>query len=425
MKYEVFTNTILNQSFKMSNTISNPYKNSSLKAFFFTMLIGLIIITGCSDTQDETIQHAEEEHLEEEAMVELSEAQYKVAGIETGNIEQKTLSNVLKVNGVMDAPPQNLVSVSAPLGGFVVSTELLQGMKIKNGQLLVTLEHPDYVQLQQDYIDKKGQLEYLEQEYKRQEELNTENVSSAKVFQRAKSDFISMKAQVKGLQEKLAIIGVNANTLSENSISRKVNIYSPINGYVSAVHVNIGTYANPTDVMFEIVNTEHLHAELTVYEKDVVKLKIGQKVRFTLPNENGKERIASIYLIGRKIDADRSVRVHAHLESEDTDLLPGMYINAMIELNENNVSAVPEEAVVMSDGKYFVYVVRGQHPENNETIYQFEMTEVKKGVTENGYTEISFINNFDIKNLQVVKKGAFSLLAKMKNTEEDEGGHGH
>lgn len=420
MKYEVFTNVLLNQSIKMSKTIISYYKNSSYKAIFFTIAIDLILFTGCNDTQVETVQHTKVERHEEEMMVELSETQYKVAGIEISNIEQKTLSNVLKVNGVMDAPPQNLVSVSAPLGGFVVSTELLQGMKIKKGQLLVTMQHPDYVQLQQDYIDKKGQLEYLEQEYKRQEELNTENVNSTKVFQRAKADFISIKAQVKGLQEKLAIIGVNASMLSENSISRNVNIYSPINGYVSAVNVNIGKYANPTDVMFEIVNTEHLHAELTVYEKDVAKLKIGQKVRFTLPNENGKERIATVYLIGRKIDADRSVRVHAHLESEDTDLLPGMYITAMIELNENKVNAVPEGAVVMSEGKYFVYVVKGQHSESSETVYQFEMIEVQKGVTENGYTEISFISNLDVNNRIVVNKGAFSLLAKMKNTEEDE-----
>ena len=406
-------------------TIINHHKGSSYNLLFMIMIMSLVIFSGCSNSQEETVQHTETEHHEEETVVELSEAQYKVAGIKVGNIEQKNLSNVLRVNGVMDAPPQNLVSISAPLGGFVVSTELLQGMKIKKGQVLVTMEHPDYVQLQQDYLDKKSKLEYLEQEFKRQEELYKGNVNSGKIFQQAKSDYISMKIQVKGLQEKLAILGIDASKLSEDNLSRKVKIYSPINGYVSAVNVNIGKYANPTDVMFEIVNTEHLHAELTVYEKDVVKLKIGQKVRFTLPNDNGKERIASIYLIGRKIDADRSVRVHAHLESEDTDLLPGMYINANIEINENKVNAVPEEAIVMSEGKHFVYVLKGEQTENNEKVYHFEMMEVQKGVSENGYSEISFADSLNPGTVQFVTKGAFSLLAKMKNTEEDEGGHGH
>jgi cobalt-zinc-cadmium efflux system membrane fusion protein len=399
----------------------NKTKFITTKSFLLVAIVSLFVLSGCDSTTDKTEEHNEEEHHDNETTVELTAAQYKVAGIEIGKIEQKTLSNVLKVNGVMGAPPQNLVSISAPLGGFVVSTELLPGMKIKKGELLIVMEHPDYVQLQQDYIDKKSKLEYLELEFKRQQELNKENVSSAKVFQQAKSDFVSMKAQVKGLQEKLAIIGVNPTTLTENNISKNVSIYSPINGYVSEVNVNIGKYANPTDIMVEIVNTAHLHAELTVYEKDVIKLKIGQKVRFTLPNENENERLATVYLIGRKIDADRSVRVHAHLENEDTDLLPGMYINAFIELNENKVSAVPEEAVVMSEGKYFLYVLKGKNKEASH----FEMMEVVKGVTENGFSEITFIENINSTDLQIVTKGAFSLLAKMKNTEEDEGGHGH
>ena len=383
--------------------------------------VSLFTLSSCSNTPNENNEHSEEEHHDEETMVELTAAQYKMAKIELGKIEQKTLSNVLKVNGVMGVPPQNLVSISAPLGGFVSSTDLLQGMKIKKGQMLAVMEHPDYVQLQQDYIDKKSKLEYLTLEFNRQEELNKENVNSAKVFQQAKADLMSMKAQVKGLEEKLAIIGVNTSNFTENEISRKVKVHSPISGYVSMVNVNIGKYVNPSEVMFEIVDTEHLHAELTVYEKDVHKLKIGQKIRFMLPNENSKERLAEIYLIGRKIDADRSIRVHAHLENEDNQLLPGMYINALIELNENKVNAVPEQAVVMFDGKYFVYQLKEKQGDD----YPFEMLEVEKGVTENGFSEITFIKNIDIKNIQLATKGAFSLLAKMKNTEDEDGGHGH
>lgn len=399
-----------------NKTINILFTNRTL-----LLIISLFVLSSCSNTTNENNEHTEEEQHGEETMVELTAAQYKMADIELGKIEQKTLSNVLKVNGVMDVPPQNLVSISAPLGGFVHSTELLQGMKIKKGQVLAVMEHPDYVQLQQDYIDKKSKVEYLTLEFKRQEELNKENVNSAKVFQQAKSDLMSMKAQVKGLEEKLAIIGINTNNFTENDISRKVKIHSPINGYVSEVNVNIGKYVNPSEVMFEIVDTEHLHAELTVYEKDVVKLKIGQHVRFTLPNENDKERIAEVYLIGRKIDADRSVRVHAHLENEDTELLPGMYINALIELNENKVNAVPEAALVMFEGKYFVYQLKEKHGEG----YHFEMLEVQKGVTENGFSEITFIKKTDSSKLQLVTKGAFSLLAKMKNVEEEVGGHGH
>lgn len=393
----------------------------SSKRNLLIIIISSFVLSSCSNTTNENDEHTEEAHHGEETMVELTSDQFKMAEIDLGKIEQKTLSNVLKVNGVMGVPPQNLVSISAPLGGFVKNTELLQGMKVKKGQILAVMEHPDYVQLQQDYIDKKSKLAYLTLEFNRQEELNKANVNSAKVFQQAKSDLMSMKAQVKGLEEKLAIIGINTNNFTENDISRKVKIHSPINGYVSMVNVNIGKYVSPNEVMFEIIDTEHLHAELTVYEKDVHKLKIGQKIRFRLPNENTKELLAEVYLIGRKIDADRSIRVHAHLENENTELLPGMYINALVELNENKVNAVPEATVVMFDGKYFVYQLIEKHGKD----YHFEMLEVQKGITESGYTEITFIKKIDSSNFQLVTKGAFSLLAKMKNTEDDGGGHGH
>lgn len=405
-------------------TYINTYNFLSNKGKLLITVISLIALTSCNNATKENIEHKKEkEHQHsEETTVELNAAQFKMAGIEFGEIEQKTLSNVLKVNGVMDVPPQNLISISASLGGFVSSTDLLQGMKVKKGQVIAIMEHPDYVQLQQDYLDKKSKLEFLELEFNRQEVLNKENVNSAKVFQQAKSDLTSMRIQVKGLEEKLAIIGIDGNNFSENDISRKVKIYAPINGYVSVVNVNIGKFVNPNEVMFEIIDTEHLHAELTVFEKDVTKLKIGQKIRFTLPNENDKERFAAIYLIGRKIDQDRSVKVHAHLENEDTELLPGMYVNALIELDENKVNAVSVESIVMFDGKYFVYQLKEKHGDD----YHFEMLEVQKGVTENGYSEITFNNNIEIANLQLVTKGSFSLLAKMKNTEEEEGaGHGH
>ncbi len=385
------------------------------------VLVSVAVITSCNPTKTEEAPLEDTEHYDAENNVTLTSAQYRMADIKLGSMERKTLSNVLKVNGVMDVPPQNLISVSAPLGGFVHTTKMIPGMKVKKGQVLAVLEHQDYVQLQQDYIDKKSSLEYLELEYKRQQELNTEQVNSDKVFQRAKSDYMSMKAQVKGLAEKLGMIGIDVANFTVNDISRKVTITAPINGHVSVVNVNIGTYVNPSDVMFEIINTDHLHAELTVYEKDVVKLKIGQKVRFTLPNEGEQERFASIHLIGRKIDEDRSVRVHAHLKTEDPELLPGMYINALIELNENEVNCINKEAVVMSEGKFYVFHLDEKH----ENEYHFKMLEVNKGVSENGYTEIKFIHSTDLDQLHIVTKGAYSLLAAMKNVDEEGGGHGH
>ncbi len=342
-------------------------------------------------------------------IVELTPAQAKLIGLKIGAPEKRALSGAIKVNGMLDVPPQNLVSISAPLGGFVKSTELLQGMKVSKGQAIVVLQHPDYIQMQQDYLESKSQLDYLETEYKRQQDLAKENVNSQKTLQQAKAQYESMLAKNAGLRSKLNLIGINPGNLTSLNIQNTITMTSPINGYVTAVNVNIGMYVNPTDIMFKIVDTEHLHAELTVFEKDVPKIKIGQKVRFTLANEN-KERVATVYLIGREIDKDRTVRIHCHLDIEDSNLLPGMYLKAYVEAGTQDVPAVPDNAVVNYEGKDYVFIGEGKD--------HFKMTEVQKGISELGYTQIEFDKNISEQS-KIVINGAYDLLAKMKNSEEE------
>lgn len=400
----------------MKININNRYKVA-------VTLLAIATIWGCSDTSN--VEEAEQvsHHQHDEATVELTEAQYKITEIRLSKVVYKNLSNSIQVNGVLDVPPQNLVDISVPIGGFIVKTDLLQGMWVKKGQLLATLEHPDYVQLQQDYLDKKSRLTYLEREYQRQAQLDKENVNSKKELEKVAADYESLRAQVKGLEEKLAMLNINASSLTEDKISRTIKIYAPIAGYVSEVNVNIGKYVTPSNIIFEIVDTEHLHAELTVYEKDIVNVKKGQKVRFKLPNERGNERLASVYLIGRKIDKDRAVKVHAHLDKEDSNLLPGMYITASIELSEDSVMAVPTEAIVSAGGKDYVYYLKNTDGQGDTKKHVFGRIEVSKGVASSGYVQVSSSEKIDWSSISIVSKGAYSLLSKMENTDEDESGH--
>jgi cobalt-zinc-cadmium efflux system membrane fusion protein len=349
--------------------------------------------------------------------------QYEVAGIELGKPEMRNLSQVLKVSGLLDVPPQNLVSISAPLGGYLKNTEMLQGKLVRKGSVVAVIENPEFIQLQQDYLENKSRLDYLTLELNRQKELREENVNAAKILQQTEAEFKSVRARVNGLKEKLAMIGIGTKQLQFGTISRTAPLISPITGYVTEVNVNLGKYVNPTDVLFTIANTEHLHAELTVFEKDASKIRKGQKVRFTLPNEN-QERFATIYLTGRAVTDDRTIRVHAHLDQEDLNLLPGTYINALIELKGASVKALPREAVVHAEGKNYVFIAKGQRKENKELIYDFEMLEIMTGISENGYVE-TFLPESVSDKAQVVTKGAYALLSKMKNSEEEGEGHEH
>jgi cobalt-zinc-cadmium efflux system membrane fusion protein len=372
------------------------------------LLFIAIIVTSCGSKKKEV---REEVKIGNINTVELSDAQFKTAIITIGKAEMKALSGAIKVNGILDVPPQNLVSVSAPMGGFVKSTELLQGVKVTKGEVIAVMQNSEYIQLQQDYVDFKSQLEYLQEEYKRQQELSKENVNSQKVLLQSKTQYESMLAKVGGLKSKLNLLGINTEQISSGNFQSTITLYAPINGYVTQVNVNIGKYVNPTDVMFKIVDTEHLHAELTVFEKDVRKLKIGMKVRFTLANET-EERIATVYLIGREIGEDRTVRIHCHLDKEDTDLLPGMYLKAYVEAGTHDVAALPDKAILNFEGKDYIFVA-----DTKKAGHRFIMTEVTKGISELGYTEITFPKGITAET-PIVINGAYDILAKIKNSEE-------
>jgi membrane fusion protein, heavy metal efflux system len=384
------------------------------KILWSLVILSLFTIS-CNKSTEEHPVAVHEEH--ESAEVLLTPAQYKNVGIVLGKAEERSMSGVVKVNGILDVPPQNLVTVSLPYAGIVKQTILLQGMQLKKGQVIAVLEHPDFIQLQQDYLDNKSKLDYLQLEVVRQQALQKENVNSVKVFQKAQADYESLKAVVSGLKEKLGLINISTDLLQKNGISRQVKILAPINGYVTQVNINIGKLVNPNDVICEIVDIGHLHVELTVFEKDVTSLKVGQRVRYWVNNES-KERTASVYLVGKQISPDRTVRVHCHLDKEDTSLLPGMYLNAYVETEKKQSLVLPSSAVVSSANKNYVFVSRGKEKEN----YRFDQVEVSIGMVDDDYTEIILPPSFDLQSA-FVKVGAYDLFSAL-NMGEDEG-HGH
>ncbi|TDQ08589.1 efflux RND transporter periplasmic adaptor subunit [Pedobacter metabolipauper] len=382
---------------------------------FLSLFVIITLFISCSGEPKEVKQTAVQEEHHDENIIELSAEQYKTADIQLGAAEMKALSGTTKVNGMLDLPPQNMVSISSPFAGTVKSTEMLQGMRVRKGQLIAVLQHPDFIEIQQDYLDYKSQLEYLKLEYDRQQELAAEQVNSKKALQKARSEYQSMQAKVSGMRMKLNLMNVNLSALDKGKISSTFNLYTPISGYVIQVNTNIGALANPSDVLFKIADTDHLHAELTVFEKDVPKLKIGQKVRFTLANET-KERMATVYLVGREISDERTVQIHCHLDQEDDQLLPGMYLQALVESGSSKVTALPEKSIVEFEGLKYIFVeAEASH---------FERVAIRTGVTEFGYTQVYFQDNFDWKSKKIVVNGAYDLLSKMSNGEE-EGGHAH
>lgn len=375
-----------------------------MKTIIYILFISIMFMS-CGNKSEENVTESNSlEHV-----VKLNDEQIKNAGIVIGKLESRTISSVLKVNGKIDVPPQNMVSISIPLGGFLKSTELLPGMHIKKGQVIAVMEDQQYIQLQQDYLTSRSKLSYLENEYNRQKELNQSKASSDKAYQLAEAEYKAEKVNERSLQEKLKLIHLDPDKLNENNISRSISITAPIDGYVSQVNVNVGKYVNPTDVLFELVNPNDIHLNLTVFEKDINKLYVGQKLLAYTNNEPEKKYECEVLLIGQNLTNERNIEVHCHFESYNRVLIPGMYMNAEIQVKTQNALSVNDDAIVSHEGKSYLFFKKDANT--------FEMIQVETGISENGFTEV--ITKLAGENNQVVTKGAYSLLMSLMNKTEE------
>ena len=349
--------------------------------------------------------------------VSLTQAQYNVASIQLGQPSLRTLSTTLKVNGTIDVPAQNMVSVSVPFGGYIRQINLEPGMRVRKGQPLVVLENPDYIQLQQDYLDTKAKLEYADLDFARQQELSRDNVSALKVFQQVRSNRQSLQAQLAGMAQRLAILRINPAKLSADQLTRTVTIPSPVSGFITNVPVNNGRFVNPADVLVEITNVDHLHVQLSIFEKDISRIHAGQIVRFGMGGDASLIHQGEIFLIGKSIAADRTISVLAHPDGYADDFIPGGYVSAQIDVKTQPLSALPESAVVSYGGKALIYVL--EKKQANPATYQFRQIEIKTGVRENGYVAVTLPPDVNPQSMPIVLNGAYSLLAKLNNSEEE------
>lgn len=376
------------------------------------LLIYIALIISIASCKGDAAVEGPKKIISDNTTVDLDSAQLNNAGIVTDTPSIQTIHTTIKANGTVDVPPQSMVSVSFPLGGYLKTTSLLPGASVKKGEVIAVMEDQSYVQLQQDYLSAKARMDYLTEDVQRQKELSDADAASKKNYQLALSDFKIQQVLIKSLEEKLKIIGINPSTLNVNSISRDVNLHSPINGFVTKVNVNIGKYVNPSDVLFELVNPDDIHAAIIVFEKDINSFKAGIKGVVSLADQSGTKYNVEVILVAKNIDDTRSGLVHCHFENPSHNLLPGMFLTGVFELNNKATDAISEEAVVKYEGKEYIFLTK-----NGTT---FSLHQVETGARENGYVELEPDSVKVWMQTRVVVKGAYALLGMLKNKIEEE-----
>jgi cobalt-zinc-cadmium efflux system membrane fusion protein len=389
--------------------------------FYKLAVLSLLLSAGCTSKEDAATEEGDATTAATDStavpanQVMLTADEQQLAAVRTGPLAQRVLGAGLKVNGVLDVPPDQLVSISAPLGGIVERTALLQGTQVRKGQVLATIRNPEFIQLQQSYLEIQSQLTYAKAELDRQRELVREEVAPAKNLQRAQAEYSTLQAQAAGLLARLRLAGL---PIGRRPFATTATLRAPKDAFVKTVNVTVGQSVTPTDALFELVDPAHLHVELTVFEKDAPLLRQGQRIRFTLPNDSSSERRATVYLISRAVDEQqRTVRVHGHLDREnDPALLPGMFVRAVVETTNRRVATLPDKAIVDYEGRLFIF---RQEP-SSAGKQVFKMLEVRRGEQADGVSEV-FIPGASATDTmtQYVTEGAYSLLSKLKNPSEE------
>lgn len=367
------------------------------------VLVFTLLISACTTSKKE---EQVIEIKEEPAQVIVTQAQFSNAAMELGSVTMQNFSEGIVTNGFIDVPPYGKAKVSAIMEGFIKTLPVLIGDKVKKGQLVLTLENPDFIEIQQNYLEIFEQLKYLKNEYMRQKTLFEEQITSQKNYLKAESDYKSAVARFNSLQQKLKLMNINTENVKAGKFTSVIPIYAPISGSISQLNSGVGMFMNASDVILEVVNMEHKHLELIVFEKDVLKIEEGQNILFKTPENSEKSYKATVHLIGKSIDeTKRTVKVHGHLEDDSEPFLVGMFVEAEIITHSIEKKALPVTALLEEDDSYFVLVLNSK--ENNN--YNFEKSPIKIGSKNENWVEIIDPNNL-LENKQFLTKGAFIPL---------------
>ncbi|MFC6269486.1 efflux RND transporter periplasmic adaptor subunit [Frigoriflavimonas asaccharolytica] len=424
----------------------------NIKNVFSTLIIfGFLLSTGSCNktTEKEQIDKTEkpaDEHGEEEAVTiaTLTEEQIKKVGIEFGFVEQKELTSTLKVNGLLTVPNNKKGNATSLYGGVIKTLNVQIGSYVKKGQLIATISNPEFIGLQEDYLTVVSQINYARLEVKRQQELNAGNAGALKNLQSANSQLRTLQTRRSSLQKQISLMGMSPGSVSNSNLNSLLAVRSPISGVVSQLFSTIGAYVDVSTPIAEIVDNSSIHLDLQVFEKDLPKMKVGQIIHFTLTNNPETEYDATIFSIGASFENDsKTVSVHSRVTGNKTGLIDGMNVMALVSLDDSTSPAVPDSAIINTEGKDYIFIVTNKQSEEHHDEVEgedhkhekeekaptekqasksinFEKVQIIKSVSALGYTAVDFIEDLP-ENTKIVTKGAFFINAKMSGG----GGHDH
>lgn len=324
--------------------------------------------------------------------------------------EVKIIESNVYLAGKVVAAPNNRASVSSDIEGKVEKIFVNEGNFVKKGTPLMTLRSMAVIELQNQYFEAKSQLDFLTLEYKRQEELIKNRIGALVEFQNTDAKYKAAIAKVNALRAKLQSLGFTKDFFSNPEVATNITIYSPIDGYVFQLPVQLGVLATTDMTLAEIVNNDELMADVFVYDKDLDDIVEGQKMVIDFITHSYPSVEGTVAHISRAIDPQtKAVTVHVKFQAPTGKMvLPEMSVRCVAIKKESLTPklAVPRSAVLDEEDHSFVYVELA-----SDTIKFLHKYRVIKGNQNEQWVQISFANE---------PKGDYRVVSKNVMIVENE-----
>lgn len=413
----------------------NKYSHMKLKYNIISLVLISLFAISCGKKESteekapEKTEQKEKAHEDApETIASLTEEQMKSVGVALGSVEMKELTSTIKANGLLSVPNSNKATITSLYGGIIKTINIQVGSIVKKGKVIATIANPEYIQLQEDYLTTNSRIAYAEQEFRRQRELFDNDAGAKKNLQSADAELKTLRTKRASLLKQLQMMGINPGSVNNSNMKSGLVITAPISGTISSITAQIGSYVDISSPVATVIDNGSIHLDLQVFEKDLPKMRVGQIVHFKLTNNPETEYDAKIYSIGSSFENEsKTISMHCEVIGNKSGLIDGMNITGLVSLDKSTTPAVPTEAIVEADGKYYVFVqtdkkVEEEHDEKGKPhpkTLNFEKMEVVKGTSDMGYTAITSIGQIP-DNAKIVVKGAFFVNAKLVNSGEHE-----
>lgn len=350
--------------------------------------------------------------------VRLTDAQSRFADIRAEKASRRKSKCILKAMGKLLAPKPQTAIVSHAFSGRVAEVHVAVGDWVEEGQPLITLESHEVGEAKSEFYKATADLELARLNLQREERLMEQEIGVQKNLVAAEAAFKIAQSNAEAAEKTLHVLGFNEDQVKEiaetHQISPQITLFAPITGRIVASEAVLGALVDASSEILRIIDTTMLWVDAEIYEKDIAKVRIGQKVEIVVPAYPEKGFHGDVSYVGTLVDEEtRTITVRAEVQNPEAQLKPGMFADVKILLNGNSAMLmIPCPAILQDGNKKIVFVQSGD---------EYERREVETGSLDGEYRQIlSGLDEGD----KVVIEGNYQLRSVLLS-EALQAGHTH